>query len=151
MKHAVILLALTLCAASCSSARHARVAENKEDNTINIGYGTTTKDALTASVGQLKSDQTTTTYSNMYEYLEGRIPGVTVVGNKIRIRETGPLNEGGEPLLLVDGIEVNDLNAINPNDVDSVEVLKDASASIYGVRGGNGVILITTKGAKHVE
>lgn len=151
MKHAVILIALTLCAVSCSSSRHARVAENKEDNTINIGYGTTSRDALTTSVSQLKSDQNTITYSNMYEYLEGRIPGVTVVGNKIRIRETGPLNEGGDPLLIVDGIEVSDLNSINPNDVDSVEVLKDSSASIYGVRGGNGVILITTKGAKHAE
>ena len=150
MKHALILIALTLCAASCSSSRQARVYE-KTDDTVNIGYGTTTKDALTASVGQLKSDNSTVTYSNMYEYLEGRIPGVTVVGDKIRIRETGPLNEGGEPLLIVDGIEVNDLNSINPNDVESVEVLKDASASIYGVRGGNGVVLITTKGAKHVE
>lgn len=147
MKHAVILLALTLCAASCSSTRQARVYENKGDETVNVGYGSTSKDALTVSVGQLKSDNSTVTYSNMYEYLEGRIPGVTVVGNKIRIRETGPLNEGGEPLLLVDGIEVNDLSSINPNDVDSVEVLKDASASIYGVRGGNGVVLITTKGA----
>ncbi|MBO7575629.1 MAG: TonB-dependent receptor plug domain-containing protein [Bacteroidales bacterium] len=151
MKHAVILLALTLCAVSCSSVRHARVAADKDSNTINIGYGTTTRDALTTSVSQLKSDQTTITYSNMYEYLEGRIPGVTVVGDKIRIRETGPLNEGGDPLLIVDGIEVNDLNSINPNDVESVEVLKDSSASIYGVRGGNGVVLITTKGAGHAE
>ncbi|MBO7077526.1 MAG: TonB-dependent receptor plug domain-containing protein, partial [Bacteroidales bacterium] len=61
-----------------------------------------------------------------------------------------PLNSFGEPLLMVDGMEVADLHHINPNDVDSVEVLKDASASIYGARGGNGVVLITTKGAaKH--
>ena len=150
MKHTFLLIALTLCAASCSSTHEARVYE-KTDDAVNVGYGTTSKDKLTVSVSQLKTDQSTVTYADMYEYLEGKIPGVTVVGDKIRIRETGPLNEGGDPLLLVDGIEVNDLNAINPNDVDSVEVLKDASASIYGVRGGNGVILITTKGAKHVE
>ena len=150
MKHAFILIALSLCAVSCSSTRQVRVYE-KTDDSVNVGYGSTSKDALTVSVGQLKSDNTTVTYANMYEYLEGRIPGVTVVGDKIRIRETGPLNSFGEPLLMVDGIEVSDLNSINPNDVESVEVLKDASASIYGARGGNGVVLITTKGAKHVE
>jgi TonB-dependent SusC/RagA subfamily outer membrane receptor len=150
MKHAFILIALTLCAVSCSSTRQVRVYE-KTDDMVNVGYGSTSKDALTTAVGQLKSDKTTVTYANMYEYLEGRIPGVTVVGDKIRIRETGPLNSFGEPLLMVDGIEVPDLNHVNPNEVESVEVLKDASASIYGARGGNGVVLITTKGAKHVE
>ena len=150
MKHAFILIALTLCAVSCSSTRQVRVYE-KTDDMVNVGYGSTSKDALTTAVGQLKSDKTTVTYANMYEYLEGRIPGVTVVGDKIRIRETGPLNSFGEPLLMVDGIEVSDLNHVNPNEVESVEVLKDASASIYGARGGNGVVLITTKGAKHVE
>lgn len=150
MKHAFILIALTLCAVSCSSTRQVRVYE-KTDDMVNVGYGSTSKDALTTAVGQLKSDKTTVTYANMYEYLEGRIPGVTVVGDKIRIRETGPLNSFGEPLLMVDGIEVTDLNHVNPNEVESVEVLKDASASIYGARGGNGVVLITTKGAKHVE
>ena len=150
MKHAFILIALTLCAVSCSSTRQVRVYE-KTDDMVNVGYGSTSKDALTTAVGQLKSDKTTVTYANMYEYLEGRIPGVTVVGDTIRIRETGPLNSFGEPLLMVDGIEVPDLNHVNPNEVESVEVLKDASASIYGARGGNGVVLITTKGAKHVE
>ncbi|MCR5070518.1 MAG: TonB-dependent receptor plug domain-containing protein [Bacteroidales bacterium] len=150
MKHTFILIALTLCAVSCSSTRQVRVYE-KTDDMVNVGYGSTSKDALTTAVGQLKSDKTTVTYANMYEYLEGRIPGVTVVGDKIRIRETGPLNSFGEPLLMVDGIEVPDLNHVNPNEVESVEVLKDASASIYGARGGNGVVLITTKGAKHVE
>lgn len=149
MKQAFLLIALTLCAASCSSTRQARVYERTDDS-VNVGYGTTSKDKLTVSVSQLKTDKSTITYSDMYEYLEGKIPGVTVVGDKIRIRETGPLNSFGEPLLMVDGMEVSDLHHINPNDVDSVEVLKDASASIYGARGGNGVVLITTKGAaKH--
>lgn len=149
MKHTFLLIALTLCAASCSSTHEARVYE-KTDDAVNVGYGITSKDKLTVSVSQLKTDQSTVTYADMYEYLEGKIPGVTVVGDKIRIRETGPLNSFGEPLLMVDGMEVADLHHINPNDVDSVEVLKDASASIYGARGGNGVVLITTKGAaKH--
>ena len=64
---------------------------------------------------------------------------------RIIIRGVGSINSSNDPLILVDGSEITDLSTINPNDVKSVNVLKDASSSIYGVRGANGVILITTK------
>jgi len=64
---------------------------------------------------------------------------------RIIIRGIGSINSSNDPLILVDGSEITDLSTINPNDVKSVDVLKDASSSIYGVRGANGVILITTK------
>ena len=124
MKHTFLLIALTLCAASCSSTREARVYE-KTDDAVNVGYGTTSKDKLTVSVSQLKTDQSTVTYADMYEYLEGKIPGVTVVGDKIRIRETGPLNSFGEPLLMVDGMEVADLHHIHPEGWSALMLLED--------------------------
>ncbi len=87
-----------------------------------------------------------TTYSNMYDYLRGRVPGVQVTSdNKILIRGVNSINLSTDPLIILDGSEINDLSVINPNDVDSVTVLKDGSASIYGVRGANGVIIITTR------
>ena len=64
---------------------------------------------------------------------------------RIIIRGIGSINSSNDPMILVDGSEITDLSTINPNDVKSVDVLKDASSSIYGVRGANGVILITTK------
>ncbi|MBQ6762708.1 MAG: TonB-dependent receptor plug domain-containing protein [Bacteroidales bacterium] len=102
---------------------------------------------ITSSVSSLQVDQKeVTTYSNMYDYLRGRVPGVQVTSdNKILIRGVNSINLSTDPLIILDGSEINDLSVINPNDVDSVTVLKDGSASIYGVRGANGVIIITTR------
>jgi TonB-dependent SusC/RagA subfamily outer membrane receptor len=88
----------------------------------------------------------------MYEYLRGRVTGVYIgPDNSIRIRGNNSINSSNEPLILLDGVEITDLGAVSPNDVYSVDVLKDASSSIYGMRGANGVILITTKGAHHAK
>ena len=88
-------------------------------------------------------------YSNMGEYLMGRVPGLTVYQDgdsyKYVIRGVSTLYGSSDPLFLVDGVETDNIDHINPRDVRSVEVLKDGSASIYGTRGANGVILITTK------
>ena len=84
----------------------------------------------------------------MYEFLQGKVPGVQVMGTTIRVRGTNSINSSSDPLILVDGLEMSDISNLNPNDVDSVEVIKDGSASIYGVRGANGVILIKTKKAE---
>ena len=85
-------------------------------------------------------------YTDMYEYLRGRVPGVAVgTDNSITIRGVNSINLSTEPLILLDGVAITDLSTINPMDVQSVDVLKDASSSIYGARGANGVILITTK------
>ena len=94
----------------------------------------------------MEKDSQTKSYADMYEYLQGRVPGLQVTPDKrIIIRGIGSINSSNDPLILVDGAEISDLSTINPNDVKSVDVLKDASSSIYGVRGANGVILITTK------
>ena len=145
------LLLLSSILTSCGVAGNA--SADKQDNQVNVGYGTTDKDDLTYSVSSVKvSDKEVVTYSNMYDYLRGRVPGV-VVGpdNSITIRGINSINSSTEPLILVDGVEISDLSTINPIDVYSVDVLKDASSSIYGVRGSNGVILITTKGAHHTS
>ena len=146
------LLLLSFLLTACGTAGQA-AADPARDNQVNVGYGTADKDKVNYAVSSLKvSDKETITYSNMYEYLRGRVPGVVIgPGNSITIRGINSINSSTEPLILVDGVEINDLSTVNPNDVYSVDVLKDASSSIYGVRGGNGVILITTKGARHTD
>jgi TonB-dependent SusC/RagA subfamily outer membrane receptor len=90
------------------------------------------------------------TYNTIYDYLEGRVPGLRIIRNNggtpsILIRGINSITSSTEPLILVDGVEVHDISYLNPRDVRSVDVLKDGSAAIYGSRGGNGVILITLK------
>ena len=141
----LIYMALALAlAASCGPS----VRIPRQDSEVNIGYGTVKRGDLTTSVSSLnmEKDSQTKSYADMYEYLQGRVPGLQVTPDKrIIIRGIGSINSSNDPLILVDGSEITDLSTINPNDVKSVDVLKDASASIYGVRGANGVILITTK------
>jgi TonB-linked SusC/RagA family outer membrane protein len=123
-----------------------------------VGYGTQRKTDLTGSVASIKgSDLVKTPSSSIDQLLEGTMAGVQVVtssgqpgaGAQITIRGQGTINADGNPLVVVDGIEYGDagnLKQINPDDVASIDVLKDASATaIYGSRGANGVILVTTK------
>ena len=140
----------TLFLTSCGSAHTVAVPDG--DPAVEMGYGTVHKDDLTYSVSSLKPEENEiTSYSNMYDYLRGRVPGVSVSpNNKIQIRGNNSINASTEPLIIVDGTE-SSLDAINPRDVYSVDVLKDASSSIYGVRGANGVIIITTKSAQYVN
>lgn len=121
-----------------------------ENESVNVGYGSTKKKNLTTSVSSVKAKNTETDgYSHVAEYLQGRVPGLIVrkVGGsyKFTIRGINSINSSTDPLLIVDGCTVDDIDYLNPKDIKSVEVLKDASASIYGSRGACGVILITTK------
>lgn len=84
-------------------------------------------------------------YSNIYDYLRGKVPGVDVRGTQITIRGINSVNSQSFPLILVDGVEMQDISSISPMEVDHVEVIKDASASSYGFRASGGVIKITTK------
>ena len=143
----MFLTLLLLLTASCSVYRQEGLVANPGDELIDTGYGTTRRDALTNSVSKVKMDNNRM-YNNIYEFLQGRVAGLEVNGESIRIRGITTLIGSNEPLILVDGIEMMDISDINPNDVESVDVLKDASASIYGVRGANGVILIKTKRAQ---
>ncbi|WP_431198844.1 SusC/RagA family TonB-linked outer membrane protein [Mucilaginibacter sp. P19] len=120
-----------------------------------IGYGTVKKSDLTGAVTGIKGDQLNDKpVANVTQALQGKIAGVEVsvnstapgAGAKVRIRGIGSINSNVDPLYVVDGVVGVDPNSINPLDIASAEVLKDASSTaIYGSRGANGVIMITTK------
>ncbi|MCG8307135.1 MAG: SusC/RagA family TonB-linked outer membrane protein [Cytophagales bacterium] len=125
---------------------------------IVVGYGTQKKENLTGAVSSINTDDIQTIpAANTATLLQGRLPGVTVSSidpqpgkdnPQIRIRGIGTFNSGQEPLVIVDGVQ-SQLNQIPVSDIENVTVLKDAaSASIYGVRAANGVILVTTKRGK---
>lgn len=134
------------------------------DNVVVIGYGTVKKSDLTGSVTALKPDSKNKgLVVNAQDMIQGKVAGVNVISNdgtpgggaQIRIRGGSSLNASNDPLILIDGMAMdndgvkglsNKLSMINPQDIESFNVLKDASATaIYGSRGSNGVIIITTK------
>ena len=120
-----------------------------------IGYGTAKKSDLTGAVATVKGDRLMDMpVANVSQALQGKVPGVDVSVNsnapgaaaKVRIRGIGSINSNIDPLYVVDGVIGVNPNSINPNDIQSLEVLKDASSTaIFGARGANGVIIITTK------
>lgn len=123
-----------------------------------VGYGTQKKANLSGSVAMVDSKELENRpIQNVSSGLQGLMPGVAITGTngapgqdagKIRVRGIGTLNEAG-PYILVDGIETGTLSAVDPNDIESISVLKDAaSAAIYGSKAANGVVLITTKRGK---
>ena len=120
---------------------------NGRQQTYNLGYGLqVTDENKTQAVGHVDFEKQNETYRDIYSYLQGKVAGVVVQGGKVYIRGINSINSGTDPLFVVDGIAVEDISWINPHDVKSIDVLKDSSAtSMYGVRGANGVILITTK------
>jgi TonB-dependent SusC/RagA subfamily outer membrane receptor len=87
-------------------------------------------------------------YQDIYDMIRGRVAGVEVSGKSIKIRGTNSLNLSTEPLFVVDGVIVREIDDIAPETVKSIEVLKGPDASVYGVRGSNGVIVITRKTGK---
>jgi TonB-linked SusC/RagA family outer membrane protein len=125
------------------------------EQVVVIGYGTARKSDLTGSVVTVKGEKLLDRpVTNVSQALQGRIAGVEVIVNtsapgeaaKVRVRGTSSINSSIDPLYVVDGIIGVDANTLNPNDISSVEVLKDASSTaIYGARGANGVIIISTK------
>lgn len=130
----------------------------KLDQVIVIGYGTQKKSDLTGAISSLREkDIAEIKTSNVIESMQGKAAGVDMVrddgrtnsGFNVRIRGTRSLNADNQPLYILDGVEYGSNVDINPNDIQSIEILKDASSSaIYGVRGANGVVLITTKKGK---
>ena len=136
-------------------------AGNKLDEVVVIGYGTQRKSDLTGSVASVSSeDLTQIPSSRVDQVLQGRAAGVQVTqangapgaGTTIRVRGGNSITGSNEPLFVVDGIVVGtnfNLNNINPSDIQSLEILKDASSiAIYGSRGANGVVLVTTKSGR---
>ncbi|MEO1449657.1 MAG: SusC/RagA family TonB-linked outer membrane protein, partial [Bacteroidota bacterium] len=131
--------------------------ENALDEVVVIGYSTQKKSDLTGAVGQLKSEEIENyLYTDASQALQGRMAGVSVqtqggapgAGAVISIRGTGTLSDAG-PLFVIDGMLTGGMGSLNPSDIESISVLKDASASaIYGSRAANGVVIITTKKGK---
>ncbi len=127
------------------------------DEVVVVGYGQQKKSLLTGAISSIKSDQlTTSSQIRLDQALQGRTSGVQIVptsgqpgaGLFIRIRGTGS-NRNSNPLFIIDGIRAGGIESLDPSDVASVEILKDAaSAAIYGAEGANGVIIITTKTGK---
>lgn len=126
------------------------------DEVVVVAYGTAKKETLTGSVGQIKSaDYAKRPISNVTAAIEGAIPGVVTStangqpgsGISIRVRGFGSINATSEPLFVVDGVPyVGGTSNINPDDVESTTILKDAAATaLYGSRAANGVVMITTK------
>jgi TonB-linked SusC/RagA family outer membrane protein len=124
-----------------------------------VGYGTQQRRDLTGSVGSVKGKELENLpVRGPLEALQGRVAGVQITNNSgspgaapnVRIRGVTSLNAGNDPLYIVDGVPITgDISVVNPNDIQSMEVLKDASATaIYGARGANGIIIVTTKRGK---
>ncbi|MFV0606903.1 MAG: SusC/RagA family TonB-linked outer membrane protein [Niabella sp.] len=147
------------------------------DDVVVIGYGKVRKSDLTGSVSQIKTENTEQRYvTSTEELLQGAVPGVQInktggapgTGMDVTIRGGNSLNGSNQPLYIIDGLEMNSsdaffnnaepsgatpppspLSMVNPNDIESIDILKDASATaIYGARGANGVVIITTKKGK---
>jgi TonB-dependent SusC/RagA subfamily outer membrane receptor len=147
-------------AAACGAARSAASTAAKPDS-VSVGYGRQARGDVTGAVSTLSEDELDAMrVSRIEEMLEGRVPGLHVVRTadgefSVRIRNASSFYGNDEPLLVIDGMPIHSgglssaLRNLLPQDVSRIEVLKDAGAlAIYGSRGANGVILITTKRAR---
>ena len=145
------------------SGKSAVTVKLEDDNTtldelVVIGYGSVKKKDITGSVATISSDAITAVpVANASEALTGKMAGVQVTTTEgspdadvtIRVRGGGSITQSNEPLYIVDGFPVESISDIAPSDIEDITVLKDASSTaIYGSRGANGVILVTTKGGK---
>ncbi|MCH5688142.1 TonB-dependent receptor plug domain-containing protein [Niabella sp. W65] len=140
-------------------------ADTNLEEVVVVGYGTMRKSDLTGSISTAKgSDIIKGQPFNALEGLKGRAAGVNIFSNtgqpggemRVIIRGLATINASANPLYVVDGVVMQNFQFLNPNDIESIEVLKDASsAAIYGARGANGVVLVTTKrgatGAKKAQ
>ena len=147
-----------------SVARNTTVnIEMKEDNigldeVVVIGYGSVKRKDLTGAVASVKGDDLAAIpVNNVAQALQGKLAGVNVVSGDgrpdadvtIRVRGGGSITESNDPLFIVDGFPVSTISDIPASEIESIDVLKDASSTaIYGARGANGVILVTTKKAE---
>ena len=128
------------------------------DEVVVVGYGTVRKRDLTGSVVSVKGDEIAKVPSaNIIESIQGKVPGVDITrssgsassGVSMTVRGNRSITAQNGPLFIVDGVQYSNIQDINPNDIESMEILKDASSTaIYGSRGANGVVIVTTKKGK---
>jgi TonB-dependent SusC/RagA subfamily outer membrane receptor len=156
---AVALLSATL-ASGCAGARNAPPAPTADpESEVRVGYDTQDRANLTGSIGSITADEVAgQRITRVEDLIEGRFAGVHVVrlrngGITLRIRGVSTFMGNSEPLFVIDGMPVHGtpgsaLTGMNPSDIARIDILKDAGATaIYGSRGANGVVLITTKRA----
>lgn len=147
-KFLLILSATVLLAAGCGTSRNAMkgaASTPGEEEFIDIGYGQIRKENSASAASTLDIPQGSG-YSSIYDYIKGRVAGVTVNGTTIRIRGERSILGSNDPLFIVDGMEVYDIGFLSPDMVESITVLKDAATTaIYGARGANGVLIIRTR------
>ena len=143
MKASVPLLSFLLILGSCGTQY--RVSSDYKGQEKSDGYITTE----TSSIQHVDAkDRDPAMYRSFEDYLQANVGGVEINSSGgIVIRGIGTFNGSSDPLILMDGMEIQDTGSINPNDIHSVDVIKDGSTATYGIRGANGVILITSKAA----
>jgi TonB-dependent SusC/RagA subfamily outer membrane receptor len=115
-----------------------------------IGYGSTTdRDKMSAVANLNNKDVDFSNYSNMYELIQGRFAGVQVANGEIIIRGISTINGSNSAMIIIDGMQVESqaLRSLPPNQVESIDILKDGTTAIYGARGALGVVIIKTKTA----
>lgn len=147
MKRILQMVSLSVLLWGCGTLQHRHDPyQPRKADVVDIGYGKQDRGSLTTAVSSVSIDEETAPmYRNIYEMIQGKCPGVYVEGTRIIIRGESTLYASKDPLFIVDGAPVNSIDWISPHDVKSIDVLKDASASIYGFRGANGVIIINLK------
>ena len=150
MKRLVLFSAIALLMCSCGSSHYISSNANDEQN---FGYGKEKRANSVYNIPKVETNESDiASYPTIGAYLRGRVAGVDVSGSDdnptIRIRGERSLIGSNDPLIFVDGVEVRDLSSVSTQDVISIDVLKDSATSLYGARGADGVILITTSRAK---
>lgn len=149
---------------SILNAKQGMQVKMKDDGTsalnevVIVGYGTKKMGSITGSVSKIKSDEILKSPAqSAIQSIQGKLAGVNIVTNDepganptIQIRGLGTLLGGRDPLYIIDGIETTSLNGLSPNEIESMDILKDASSlAMYGQKGSNGVIIVTTKKGKN--
>jgi TonB-dependent starch-binding outer membrane protein SusC len=153
------MLTVLLCTGAAACARSSEPQNAPEPEEVPVGFGTQERGDITGSVGSVAMEETRgTRFNSVEEMLSGRVAGVQVMrtagGISVRIRGSGSLRLNMEPLYVVDGVALIATRAgagiaVSPHDIARIEVLKDAAAAaMYGSRGANGVVVITTKRAQ---
>ena len=138
MKKSVFLIALTVLIAGCGTAHKA--VQTNDDDIVNVGYGTQSRKKVSSYVNSVKAKEKQTS-SNIYDYIQQNVPGIVVRQNTAYI-------QGEAALIFVNGLRTTwgGLDTINPQDVVSVDVIRDATSNIYGMEASR-VINIKTKGS----
>lgn len=137
-------------------------AEQSLEEVVVVGYGKQKKESVTASIASIsRKELVQTQQSNISNMLVGRMPGLIAFqrsgapgedASSLLIRGVSTFTDNTAPLIMIDGIERTNFDGIDPNEVESLNILKDASATaIYGVKGANGVVLITTRKGKRAS